>query len=163
VSVIVRRAVLADTGALADLMNQIIEAGGTTAITDPVSGKDLADWMASDARASAWHVAEDADGNLVGFQWIGPHTGLPPEACDIATFVQQGQTGLGIGSQLFEATANAARNLGYAWINAEIRADNSSGRAYYQSRGFRVWGLREDVRLGDGTLVAKVQTRFDLD
>jgi GNAT superfamily N-acetyltransferase len=108
-------------------------------------------------------VAETDRGDIVGFQWIGPHPDLSQHACDIATFVRRGQTGLGIGSRLFTATDEAARQLGYGWINAEIRADNLGGRVYYQSRGFRISGHRAGVRLGDGTWVDKVQMRFDLD
>ena len=73
------------------------------------------------------------------------------------------RAGLGIGSALFTATRAAAKRLGYAWINATIRADNPVGLAYYQSRGFRDWHLLEDVPLGDGTVVDKICKRFDLD
>ena len=52
----------------------------------------------------------------------------PPRPVDVATFVQIGATGLGIGSALFYATPTAAKGLGYVWINANIRADND-GRA----------------------------------
>jgi L-amino acid N-acyltransferase YncA len=163
VSVSVRPATLADTRAMADLLNEIIARGGTTAITEPLAAQGLADWMDEQSASSAWHVAEDNDGAVRGFQWIGPHTDLPPEACDIATFVAVGRTQLGIGSRLFDATAEVARLLGYEWISAEIRADNEGGLSYYQSRGFRVRGHREGVRLGDGSVVDKVLMHFDLD
>ena len=90
---------------------QSFERGGTTALTKPVTGGDMIDRMAAGAERAAWHVAEN-DGAILGFQWIGPYETLPPEACDIATFVQIGRTGLGIGSALFTATAKAAKELG---------------------------------------------------
>ncbi|TMM52581.1 GNAT family N-acetyltransferase [Sulfitobacter sabulilitoris] len=158
----VRPALLIDTRDIARLLNDIIERGGTTALTRPVTGQDITEWMAEDADRSAWHVAVDDQGKVVGFQWIAPHPQLPPEACDIASYVQIGQAGLGIGSALFDANAKAAKRLGYAWINATIRADNHGGLTYYQSRGFRDWALDEAVRLDSGQIVDKISKRYDI-
>ncbi|MEL7252718.1 MAG: GNAT family N-acetyltransferase [Pseudomonadota bacterium] len=135
----VRRAGALDTGAMADLLNAIIAKGGTTAMTKPVTRGDLLAWMKFHAGRNAWFVAEDADGTLLGFQWVEPKEGLPPEACDIATFTRIGHTRLGTGTALFDATRQAAKDLGYAWINATIRAENEGGLAYYQSRSFETY------------------------
>lgn len=157
---VVRVAAPYDTAAMARLLNAIITTGGTTAMTDPVTADEITGWTR--APRAAWHVAEQ-DGDIVGFQWIEPWDALPPEAANIATFTAEGRTGLGIGSALFAATEVAARRLGYAWINANIRTDNTGGLAYYQSRGFRDWKHVPGVRLGDGTMVDKIWKRFDLD
>jgi L-amino acid N-acyltransferase YncA len=158
-----QRAATGDCREMAELLNDIIKAGGTTALTDPVSAGDLRDWVLfSQPDHSTCQVARDSQGAVVGYQWIGPNATLPPGAVDIATFVRMGQTGLGIGSRLFDATRQAAQQLGYIWINATIRADNESGLTYYQSRGFRDWRFDEDVALPDGTLVNKISKRFDL-
>jgi len=157
-----RRAIPLDAGSMARLLNTIIEAGGTTAKTRPVNSSDLVEWMAYKPQHSAWHVALDDQEDVQGFQWIEPRDDLPPEACDIATFVKVGKTGLGIGSALFDATRAAAGELGYAWINANIRADNGGGLIYYQSRGFRDYGHIEGVKLQSGQLVDKVLKRYDL-
>lgn len=158
----VRPAISLDTPAMARLLNDIIEKGGTTALTRPVTAQDLTDWMSSNAAASAWHVALDADEDVIGFQWISPHDNLPPVACDIASFVKLGKHGLGVGSALFNATSKAAKNLGYVWINATIRADNSGGLTYYQSRGFRDWHIDENVKLPSGLTVSKISKRYDI-
>ena len=158
----VRPVIALDTADMARLLNEIIAEGGTTALARPVTGPDLADWMAADPARSAWHAALDPRERVVGFQWIEPDAALPPEAANIATFVQTGQTGLGIGSALFDATRRAARALGYAWINANIRADNEGGLIYYQSRGFQDYGVIEGYRMADGRLVDKRLKRFDL-
>lgn len=158
----IRKAILLDTGSMARLLNEIIARGGTTAMTDPVTAEDLRAMMDQSSAGSAWHVALDDAEAVTGFQWIERHDALPPEACDIATFVRVGQTGHGIGSALFTATAKAARAMGYRWINATIRADNEGGLTYYQSRGFRPYGVLEGVRLADGTAVDKIMKRFDL-
>ena len=158
----IRRAGQTDARAMAEMLNAIIETGGTTAITEPVTAQVLQDWMQSDSASGVWHVAEDTAGNLLGFQFLGPHKDLPPEACDIATFVKTGRTGLGVGPKLFEASRAAAMRLGYRWINATIRADNGGGLAYYQSRGFEDWARDDNVRLDNGLMVSKISKRYDL-
>ena len=151
-----------DTPDMARLLNEIIGAGGTTAMTRPVTGDDLVEWIAFDPAHSAWHVAVDSAERIVGFQWIEPAKYLPPEAAEIATFVQMGQTGLGIGSALFDATRKAAKMLGYGWINANIRADNEGGLIYYQSRGFQDYRVIKGYEMADGQIVDKRLKRFDL-
>ncbi|MEY3004093.1 MAG: hypothetical protein RLZZ491_1269 [Pseudomonadota bacterium] len=157
---LIRRAAPLDTRDMADLLNQIIVVGGTTARTQTVCADEFLPLLA--ARASACHVAE-VGAEIMGFQYIEPHAALPPGVADISTFVRRGKTGQGIGSALFEATAQAARDLGYRWINATIRADNTGGLIYYQSRGFRDWRHLSDQRLANGMRVDKVCKRYDLD
>ena len=159
-SVSVRKAMLLDARPMAELLNEIVAEGTTTAIARPVTGDDIAAWMDTDR--AAWSVAVDEGGEVLGFQWIEPADYLPPEAAEIASFVRMGRTGLGIGSALFAATERAARALGYRWINANIRADNEGGLIYYQSRGFRDYERWEGYRLDSGMVVDKVLKRFDL-
>jgi L-amino acid N-acyltransferase YncA len=147
---------------MARLLNEIVDAGGTTARTRKVLPRDIEEWMAHDPTRSAWRVALDETEKVVGFQWIEPKAKLPPEAADISTFVQIGRTGLGIGSALFDATRSAAKALGYEWINANIRADNEGGLIYYQSRGFETYGKIEGFKLESGQIVDKVLKRFNL-
>ncbi len=158
----VRRASSMDAKSMATLLNAIIEKGGTTAKTQTVTGDGINEWMSFAPDESAWHVALDDAEQVIGFQWISPHEKLPAEACDVATFVQVGRTGLGIGSSLFSATSKAAKNLGYVWINATIRADNEGGLTYYQSRGFRTWTIDKDVKLDSGLIVDKISKRYDI-
>jgi len=158
----VRRAMALDASSMANLLNDIIDKGGTTALTRPVTATDISEWMTAQQSRSAWHVALDDAERVIGFQWISPHENLPEEAVDIATFVMLGRAGLGIGSALFDATKQAAKTLGYAWINATIRADNEGGLTYYQSRGFRDWAYDADVKLDSGLIVDKISKRYDL-
>jgi L-amino acid N-acyltransferase YncA len=159
----VRKATPLDARPIAELLNSIIAEGDTTALTRPVTSEDIGAWMDNAPDRAAWHVAVLEDGEVVGFQWIEPADYLPDDAAEIATFVKIGQTGLGIGSALFRATSTAARQLGYRWINANIRADNEGGLIYYQSRGFRDYDRWENYRLESGAVVDKVLKRFDLD
>ena len=159
----VRAPVDLDNRAIARLITAIVEKGGTTALTRPIAAADIAEWRAFDPDRAAWRVALDGSEEVQGVQWIEPRSDLPPEACDIATFVASGRQGLGIGSALFSAISDAAYRLSYRWINAAIRADNKGGLIFYQSRGFRPYDRIEDVALQNGVRVDKVLMRYDLD
>ena len=74
----VRHASALDASSMAELLNAIIEKGGTTALTRPVTARDIKDWMAVDPDRSSWQVAVDDAERVVGFQWIAPHAKLPP-------------------------------------------------------------------------------------
>ncbi|WP_306153210.1 GNAT family N-acetyltransferase [Roseovarius sp. MMSF_3281] len=158
----IRQAGAMDARQMAELLNAIIRKGGTTALTHEVTREAIAKRIEQAPANALWHLAEDEAGHLLGFQYANPHPDLPPEACDIATFVKLGTTGLGIGSKLFETTKAAARALGYRWINATIRADNAGGLAYYQSRGFEDYARQPNQALADGQVVDKISKRFDL-
>lgn len=159
---IVRPASANDVRQMSELLNQIIDLGGTTALTETIRPLDITNWMARHAGRNAWHVAESQIGDILGFQFIEPHVDLPSDAADIATFVRVGTTKLGIGSKLFSATEQAARDLEYVWLNATIRADNTGGLTYYQSRGFRTYHQDDNVKLGNGLQVSKISKRYDL-
>ncbi|WP_409371774.1 GNAT family N-acetyltransferase [Pseudooceanicola nitratireducens] len=156
----IRRAGRLDARAMADLLNEVIAIGGTTAYVDPVNADYLTARMAEDH--AIWHLAEDDAGELLGFQWVSPMEGTDEFVAEIATFARAGRTGLGIGSALFEATKAACIAEGYNWIRANIRADNAGGLAYYQSRGFEDYGRIEGHRMGNGQVVDKVLKRYEL-
>nr|WP_275116198.1 GNAT family N-acetyltransferase [Aliiroseovarius subalbicans] len=147
---------------MAELLNQIIAIGGTTAFLNPLTSAEIQDWMTSAGPAGVGFVARKGDGQMVGFQWVDPHPTLGEGVAQIASFVRPGAMGIGIGSQLFDATRDATRALGYAWIDATIRADNESGLTYYQSRGFEAYRTDPDARLSDGRRVGKISKRYDL-
>ena len=161
-SITIRPAQAQDAQGMAEVLNEIIQIGGTTAYTDPVTPDYLMGRMSEATDASAWHVAIDDSGDCVGFQWITTAAYLPPEACEIATFAKVGRTGLGIGTKLFAATKAAAISLGYSWINANIRSDNDSGLAYYTAKGFKDYDRQIGIELANGHVVDKTLKRFDL-
>lgn len=158
----IRRAGPMDSRAMADLLNEINHIGATTKFTSPITGDTIIGWMSVNCDCSAWHIAENDAGDILGYQSIAPQKNLPPRACDIATFVRNGETELGIGSKLFEASRKAAWILGYDLINATIRADNAGGLAYYQSLGFEPYRHHTDTPKGDRSLIDRVSKRFDL-
>lgn len=154
----IRKVTLEDAADMAVLLNEIIRIGGTTAITVELSEAAMKELIKKNEAQAAWHLADD-NGAVKGFQWIAPHPELPPEICDIATFVKVGATKSGIGSKLMAATVKAAKELGYTQINARIRADNEGGLTYYTRQGFTDFDTAKGIKIGDGTIVDKVIKR----
>lgn len=155
----IRPAIREDTGQMANLLNEIIAIGGTTAFERQISAEELQSWYL-DADAYCCHVAIDSAGEVSGYQALERTDAYGPGIGEISTFARQTPKVPGTGSALFKATAIAARNAGLAAINAKIRADNASGLAYYTKMGFQDHSVIPDVPLQDGTPVDRILKRF---
>lgn len=152
----------ADAPALADLLNEIIRRGGTTAWEEPFTPQALAGAMLTGPGVICCCVAEDDEGGLMGFQSVLRSEGLPEDVGDIATFTRVGNTQRGAGSRLFALTRRMAAERGLAAINATIRADNTGGLAFYSRLGFADHGVSRAVPLRDGTPVDRISKRYAL-
>ncbi len=153
----------ADAAELAELLNAIIARGGTTALEEPFSAERLTGAYLTGPDVISCMVAVDHDsGGLLGFQTLGREDHLPADVGDIGTFAKVGGTQRGVGTALFAATCAAARAKGLSAINATIRADNTGGLAFYGRMGFVDHSVRHGVPLKDGTLVDRINKRFDL-
>lgn len=148
----------ADAAAATDLLNAIIQAGGTTAIHSPLSRDEMLKWFLTGPDIYCCHVAEQ-DGEFVGFQTAGRYGELPDGWGDMATFVAQGMAQQGIGSALFEATLAQAQKLGLTHLKATIRADNIGGLAYYTRMNFRDYHVDPAVPLADGTPMDRISKK----
>ncbi len=160
-----RNALPADTAAMTDLLNEIIRIGGTTAHQRPfVENRMLHHYVAPEGLISC--TIAEMKNNLAGFQcllWPNDHEDpLPAGWAIIATFAKPGLTGKGIGTELFNATMDAARNAGVRTIDATIRADNEGGLRYYAKMGFRDYDRLVGIPLRDGKKVDRVRKRFDI-
>jgi L-amino acid N-acyltransferase YncA len=159
----VRDATPADAAELADLLNEIIARGGTTALEDPFTSEGLAEaYLVGPAVICCFVAVDTASGRLEGFQTLGRYPGLPEDVGDIGTFARIDGKQRGIGSALFAATRERARSLGLTALNATIRADNTGGLAFYGKMGFQDHSVTAARPLKDGRLVDRVNKRFRL-
>ena len=135
---IVRKAVSEDAGAMADLLNEIIALGGTTAHQSPTSVEAVRPIAGLELPAAV--VAEDR-GRVIGWQsvemWQAEAHG--------GTFVLPGTQANGVGA-----------------IIASFRADNVPGLAYYGRMGLVEFARDPEFALNDGRVVGWVHRRFDL-
>ena len=146
---------------MADLLNEIIAIGGTTAFEDPVTPQDMVDCYIKGPLLECCHVAVDDRGDVAGFQSID-FDEVPNGVGYIATFARQTPVVRGVGTALFEATRQFAKKAGLTTINAKIRADNAPGLAYYSKMGFQDHSVVRGVPLKDGTPIDRIVKLYSL-
>ena len=157
----VRDATRDDAADLAALLNAVIAQGGTTALEDPYTPEHLAEaYLVGPSVICCFVAIDTASGRVEGFQTLGRYAELPADVGDIGTFARLGGNQRGVGSALFAATCERARQLGLAALNATIRADNAGGLAFYGKMGFEDHSVTPAVPLKDGRLVDRVNKRF---
>ncbi len=154
---IVRKAIAEDAPGMAELLNEIIAIGGTTAHEQPTDAAKTRQHAIDGPDVLSSVVAEE-DGSIVGWQSVEEFQGEP----HIGTYVRPGIQAKGIGAELFALTLAALRARGVSYIIASIRADNLPGLAYYARIGFRDIGHEVDFALEDWRKVGRVHRRFDL-
>lgn len=159
----IRDAVPADAAPLCEILNFIIEVGGTTALETLLTPAEFSQVFLDGERCLACSVAAEREAeSLSGFQALSRHPDLPNDWGDIATFARLEPKTPGVGTALFAHTREKARHLGLGAINATIRADNQSGLAYYQKMGFQTYRTIPGIPLKSGTPVDRVLKRLIL-
>ena len=158
---VIRDALPGDVPALCDLLNAIVRAGGTTARLQEMTVSEFTQHYVTGGPVSACLVAL-LDNQAVGFQALNTDARLPAGWVDIGTFTRRENSVKGAGAALFAATRSRAAGMGFAVINATIRADNVPGLAYYARMGFLDYKIDRAVPLGNGQLVDRINRRFDL-
>ncbi len=156
----IRATTEADASGMADLLNDIIRRGGTTAFEDEMSVEDILNKYVCSTKIYCCHVALDDDGQIAGYQSLDRNVKLPADVGDIATFARQDKPVKGTGRALFTHTCDVARMAGLTEINATIRADNVPGLGYYKAMGFVDHSVAKGVPLKDGTPVDRISKRF---
>jgi L-amino acid N-acyltransferase YncA len=155
----IREATPDDAGAMAEVLNPIIAAGGTTAYQTPRNGDDLCAMIFKHDLICAF-VALDAAGEVAGFQWV-ERDDHDATFGYIASFARIAPKLSGVGTALFAATRDACHAAGLVAIIAKIRADNTGGLAFYSKMGFRDHSVDRAVPLTDGTPVDRISKRFE--
>jgi L-amino acid N-acyltransferase YncA len=150
-----------DVPDLTTLLNDIVHAGGTTAIETPLTEAELSEWFVTGTPVVSCVMAEQGR-SAHGFQMISTYDPMPGGWASIGTYVRIGATGGGIGSALFRRTCANARAAGLTTLKATIRCDNTGGLAYYARIGFRDYDTSPGFALADGRIVGQVHRRFDL-
>ncbi|MBN9499908.1 MAG: GNAT family N-acetyltransferase [Alphaproteobacteria bacterium] len=156
----IRPAAPEDAAELADLINEIIAIGGTTAWQTKFTPETFAAHYIDGPDCLSCFVAEA--NRLYGFQGLSRSKTLPANWADIGSFARVRPKLPGVGAALFAATKVKAREFGLVSINAQIRADNKPGLGFYSKMGFVDYGVKKDVPLTDGAIVDRILKRYDL-
>jgi ribosomal protein S18 acetylase RimI-like enzyme len=146
--VLIREAIPADADAMSDVLQELIAAGKRTRDAD--ADFVLSHYLGHPHRLHCF-VAVDDGGRILGFQSLkraheGNPYGTPIGWGIIGTHVRPSAARTGVGSRLFEATLDSARDAGLRAIEAYIGAENAAALAYYEALGF------ETCRRPDGAI-----------
>ena len=151
-SLVIRAARRGDAKAMARVLNEIIEIGGTTAHRGAFDGQAIVrDFIAAKFGICCFVAVKGPQ--LCGFQaleWCDPDwpgdDPLPADWAVIATYVNPRHHRRGVGRGLFEQTVAVAKAAGVRVIDATIRKENHGGQAFYGGIGF------QDYRSGPETV-----------
>ena len=144
-----------DAREMADLLNQIIAIGGTTAYEHPTSADEVMRSHITGPDVISSVVAVQ-DAQVIGWQsaelWQGD--------AYIGTFVRQEVQAKGIGTALFAQTCEILGKSGVRNIIALIRADNVPGLRYYARLGFVDFAVDPNFALQTGQVVGRVHRKY---
>jgi L-amino acid N-acyltransferase YncA len=135
-----------DAQAIVSILNPIIEAGIYTVPDTPLTVEYERDYIANFPSRGIFHVAQDQNRRIVGFESGEPYatyTHAFDHVAVIGTFVDLKERRQGIGTRLFETTLEAARRTGYEKIFTFVRSDNAASLTFHFKLGFRVIGRAE--------------------
>lgn len=116
----------------------------------------------SDDRMRTW-IAEDADGNAVGyvqlrFEATPPVAAVESPAELVRIYTDARLHGRGVGLSLLETCMSAARAAGASNLWLGVWKQNARGIAFYAKHGFRIAG-EQAFQLGDDTQLDWVMVR----
>ena len=155
-TLIARPSTEADLPALADVFNDIVRSGGTTAHEEVWDVATFKTYYFDDPVMVHTVLHDDQP---IGFQAVFERA----DGLSIGSFTDQRTPVRGAGGVIFAATRDWATAQGYKWIDAKIRADNVPGLAYYSKMGFEDFKVDSSVPLLDGTPMDRVTKRLLLD
>jgi ribosomal protein S18 acetylase RimI-like enzyme len=123
------------------VLAEIVAISGRDRATDPGHMRDFYIAHPDTVRCS---LALDEGGTDLGFQSLkrapeGNPYGVTPGWGIIGTYVSPSAGRRGIGSALFAASVEAARQSGLTHIDATIGEANERALGYYEAMGFRTY------------------------
>lgn len=141
----IRTAIPQDAVAMSEMLQRLAAAGKRTARADLDYVRKHYIEHPSGIHCS---LAEDGEGNLLGFQSLirateGNPYGTPMGWGIIGTHVSPDAARTGVGRQLFAVTKRAAIDAGLTKIEAFIGIGNEVAQAYYERMGFRTYRTTE--------------------
>lgn len=110
-------------------------------------------WLTDSSRRQCFFVAEDSDGQVVGFASGGPERdGNPVYKGELsAIYILEAYHGQGIGRRLVQAVADWLHNQHYHNMIIWVLAGNSSGIGFYEAIGGQRVGSK-NIEIGGETL-----------
>ena len=130
-----------DAEAIAAIYNEGIRGRGATLRPDEVTAGDVASWVDQIERHPVVGVVRDDE--VLGGARAGKYSDFPPYAGvgELAIYVRTDARGTGVGRELVEGLAAAARESGHWKLTAKVFPGNQASLGLLTGCGWREVGL----------------------
>jgi phosphinothricin acetyltransferase len=148
---IVRTALAADAGAIADIYTESILMRDSTMDTEPWSEDRARELLTNLSERESVVVLETGDG-VIGWGIVKSYSDRPGYrvACETSLYLYRAQTGRGYGSAIQRELHRRCREFGYHHVVAKIWASNASSIAMHRKHGFTLVGIQKEIGRIDG-------------
>jgi L-amino acid N-acyltransferase YncA len=159
-SLLIRPAVPDDAESIARILNPIIASRRFTVLDTEMTIEGERAFIQAFPARGIFHVAEAPDNRrILGFQNVEPfasYTAAFDHVGVIGTYVDGDFRRQGVARQLFRATIETAKQMGYEKLFTYVRADNHVALHTYHAQGFVIVGTaRRHARI-DGNYIDEV-------
>ena len=149
---VIRRAVAADAGRIAAVMEVIAAERIHSAIDRAWTAEEERRYVASLSPREAIHVAVEPGHDIVGLQTLELWSPIASMAHvgQVGTFLLPEWRRRGVGRRLWSATTAFAADAGYRKLVIQVRGSNASAQAFYRRLGFQPCGRLSRQVIIDG-------------
>lgn len=142
----IRRATASDATGIARIYNHYILSSTATFDTEPKSVEERAEWIADRDPAHPVFVSE-RDGAIVAWGALGPYRARRAwgQTAEVAVYVADGMTGMGLGPRMLGALIEAAGSAGLHVLVSQIVSENEASIRMTSRAGFSEVGTLREV------------------
>jgi len=144
---IIRPAVGTDAAAMAAIYNQAVLHSTATFDTEPETTVERERWL--DEHTAPQHpvLVAERDGHVVGWASLSRYSArcAYEATVEASTYIDESETGRGLGSALSEALLEAGRTGGVHAVLARICTENAASLAMARKLGFFEVGVMREV------------------
>jgi L-amino acid N-acyltransferase len=142
-----RLATTQDTEAICAIYNYAVTYTTATFDLVPRSLDEQRAWITARSGGFGALVAENADGDVVGFAALSPYKERAAYRTSVenSLYVDQNHHGQGIGRFLLTATLDVAKAHGFHTVIARIESSGAVSRGLHASCGFELAGIEREI------------------
>lgn len=143
----IRRAKRSDAAAIAAIYNQAVASSTATFDTTPESAEQRAEWLDDHTAPQHPVLVAERDGRVVGWASLSRYsTRCAYEATvESSTYIDENETGRGLGTALSEAVLEAGRAGGVHAVVSRICTENTASLAMARKLGYFEIGVMREV------------------
>lgn len=144
---LMRRATPADAAAMADIYNQAVVSSTATFDTQPETPEQRERWLEQHTAPQHPVLVAERDGRVAGWTSLSRYSDRCAYVAtvEVSTYVDESETGRGLGTALTEAVLEAGRAGGVHAVLSRICTENAASLAMAHKLGFFEVGVMREV------------------